>query len=40
LHTGYKLANPLLFKKFYQKGMSQFLPFVITVDLHGKEKIN
>ncbi|MCX7096483.1 MAG: SulP family inorganic anion transporter [Methylococcales bacterium] len=31
LHTGYKLANPSLFKKFYQKGMSQFLPFVITV---------
>jgi len=31
LHTGYKLANPVLFKKFYQKGMSQFLPFVITV---------
>ena len=31
LHTGYKLANPDLFKKFYQKGMSQFLPFVITV---------
>ncbi|MEI7994440.1 MAG: SulP family inorganic anion transporter [Methylococcaceae bacterium] len=31
LHTGYKLANPLLFMKFYQKGMSQFLPFVITV---------
>jgi MFS superfamily sulfate permease-like transporter len=31
LHTGYKLANPSLFKKFYLKGMSQFLPFVITV---------
>ncbi|MFA6051926.1 MAG: SulP family inorganic anion transporter [Methylobacter sp.] len=31
LHTGYKLANPVLFKKFYQKGMSQFLPFAITV---------
>jgi MFS superfamily sulfate permease-like transporter len=31
LNTGYKLANPVLFKKFYQKGMSQFLPFVITV---------
>jgi MFS superfamily sulfate permease-like transporter len=31
LHTGYKLANPALFKKFYQKGMSQFLPFAITV---------
>ena len=31
LHTGYKLANPVLFKTFYQKGMSQFLPFAITV---------
>ncbi|UOA07694.1 SulP family inorganic anion transporter [Methylobacter sp. S3L5C] len=31
LHTGYRLANPLLFKAFYRKGMSQFLPFVITV---------
>jgi MFS superfamily sulfate permease-like transporter len=31
LYTGYKLANPVLFKTFYQKGMSQFLPFVITV---------
>ena len=31
LHTGYKLANPVLFKTFYQKGMSQFLPFMITV---------
>lgn len=31
LHTGYKLANPDLFKKFYKKGMSQFLPFVITI---------
>jgi len=31
LHTGYKLANPAFFKKFYQKGMSQFLPFAITV---------
>ena len=31
LYTGYKLANPVLFRKFYQQGMSQFLPFVITV---------
>lgn len=31
LHTGYKLANPALFKRFYQKGMGQFLPFTITV---------
>jgi MFS superfamily sulfate permease-like transporter len=31
LHTGYKLANPRLFRQFYRKGMNQFLPFVITV---------
>ncbi len=31
LHTGYKLAKPSLFKEYYQKGMSQLLPFVITV---------
>jgi MFS superfamily sulfate permease-like transporter len=31
LHTGYKLANPTIFKRFYKKGMSQFLPFVITI---------
>ncbi|CAG0942989.1 partial C4-dicarboxylic acid transporter DauA, partial [Candidatus Brocadiaceae bacterium] len=31
LHTGYKLSKPALFKEHYQKGMSQFLPFVITV---------
>lgn len=31
LHTGYKLAKPTLFKEFYKKGMSQFLPFVITI---------
>ncbi len=31
LHTGYKLANPKIFKHFYQKGMNQFLPFIITV---------
>jgi MFS superfamily sulfate permease-like transporter len=31
LHTGYKLAKPALFIEFYRKGMSQFLPFVITV---------
>jgi MFS superfamily sulfate permease-like transporter len=31
LHTGYKLAKPSLFKDFYHKGMSQLLPFVITV---------
>ncbi|MGR8980972.1 MAG: SulP family inorganic anion transporter [Gammaproteobacteria bacterium] len=31
LHTGYKLAKPALFKEYFRKGMSQFLPFVITV---------
>ena len=31
LHTGYKLANPQIFKNFYHKGMSQFLPFIITI---------
>ncbi|MEY2666202.1 MAG: hypothetical protein RLZZ384_373 [Pseudomonadota bacterium] len=31
LHTGYKLANPSIFKHFYQKGASQFLPFIITI---------
>jgi MFS superfamily sulfate permease-like transporter len=31
LHTGYKLAKPALFKEHFKKGMSQFLPFVITV---------
>ncbi|MEQ1528656.1 MAG: SulP family inorganic anion transporter [Methylococcales bacterium] len=31
LQTGYKLANPKLFMHFYHKGMSQFLPFAITV---------
>ncbi len=31
LHTGYKLAKPALFKEFYQKGISQLLPFIITI---------
>jgi len=31
LHTGYKLAKPKLFQDYYRKGMSQFLPFAITV---------
>ena len=31
LHTGYKLAKPSLFIEHYKKGMSQFLPFVITI---------
>jgi MFS superfamily sulfate permease-like transporter len=31
LHTGYKLAKPSMFKDYYHKGMSQLLPFVITI---------
>lgn len=31
LFTGYKLAKPALFMEHYRQGMSQFLPFVITV---------
>lgn len=31
LFTGYKLAKPALFVHHYRKGMSQFLPFAITV---------
>jgi MFS superfamily sulfate permease-like transporter len=31
LHTGYKLAKPAFFKEHYKKGMSQLLPFVITI---------
>jgi MFS superfamily sulfate permease-like transporter len=31
LQTGYKLAKPALFKEYYHKGLSQFLPFIITV---------
>ncbi len=29
--VGYKLANPTLFVKEYQKGLDQFLPFLLTV---------
>ncbi|KGE13981.1 SulP family inorganic anion transporter [Sphingobacterium deserti] len=31
LHTGYKLANPALFKQMFRKGLDQFVPFAITV---------
>lgn len=31
LFTGYKLAKPSLFKLYYKKGWSQFLPLVITI---------
>ena len=29
--VGYKLAKPSLFKLMYSKGLSQFLPFIITI---------
>ncbi len=31
LVVGYKLAKPALFKKMYNEGMEQFIPFVITI---------
>jgi MFS superfamily sulfate permease-like transporter len=31
IYTGYKLAKPSLFLKFYKKGWDQFLPFALTV---------
>ncbi|MFK5924713.1 MAG: SulP family inorganic anion transporter [Verrucomicrobiota bacterium] len=31
LVVGYKLAKPALFKKMYQDGLEQFIPFTITV---------
>jgi carbonic anhydrase len=31
LHTGFKLANPDLFRSMWREGFNQFLPFVITV---------
>jgi len=31
IYTGFKLAKPSLFIKFYKKGWDQFLPFAITV---------
>ncbi len=31
LVVGYKLAKPALFKKMYQQGAGQFIPFVVTV---------
>jgi MFS superfamily sulfate permease-like transporter len=31
IYTGFKLAKPSIFIKFYKKGMDQFLPFVITI---------
>lgn len=31
IYTGFKLAQPKLFKDFYRKGWDQFIPFVATV---------
>ncbi len=31
VYTGFKLAKPSIFREHYKKGMSQFLPFVITI---------
>lgn len=31
LHTGYKLAKPTLFKQVYNRGLDQFIPFIVTV---------
>ena len=31
LVVGYKLAKPALFKKMYNQGLGQFIPFVVTV---------
>ena len=31
IFTGYKLAKPALFLKFYKKGWDQFIPFVATI---------
>lgn len=31
IFTGYKLANPSIFRAYYRKGWDQFLPFVITI---------
>jgi len=31
LIVGYKLANPTTFKKMYQEGLDQFVPFIITI---------
>ncbi len=31
LMTGYKLANPTIFRQMYRRGWDQFLPFIVTV---------
>jgi len=31
LMVGYKLSNPKVFKKIYQEGLDQFIPFMVTI---------
>ena len=31
IFTGYKLANPALFKEYYHRGKDQFIPFLVTI---------
>ncbi|NGM60789.1 SulP family inorganic anion transporter [Sphingobacterium sp. SGG-5] len=31
LHTGYKLAQPALFRRMHSKGLDQFVPFTLTI---------
>ncbi len=31
IHTGYKLTNPALFLERYRQGLTQFIPFIVTV---------
>lgn len=31
IHTGYKLTNPALFIERYRQGLTQFIPFIVTV---------
>lgn len=31
LHTGYKLANPQVFRDMWRKGKDQFVPFIVTI---------
>lgn len=31
LHVGYKLTNPALYKAMFERGTSQYIPFIITI---------
>lgn len=31
IYTGFKLAKPSIFRKFYKSGFDQFMPFIITI---------